>query len=104
MCHSTFFLLVSELYFCFAYTGTPKIVKPERNIDNEVMNSKSSCLQCTNVKFSFPAFIWLLSCFNQKPAAAKASSMFGGTRDKCSGCQKTVYPTEKVIVYVWNYG
>jgi hypothetical protein len=23
--------------------------------------------------------------------------MFGGTRDKCLGCQKTVYPTEKVI-------
>jgi len=40
--------------------------------------------------------------FNQKPAAAKASSMFGGTRDKCSGCQKTVYPTEKVIGAVWN--
>lgn len=51
-----------------SFEGTPKIVKPERNIDNE------------------------------KPAAAKASSMFGGTRDKCSGCQKTVYPTEKVTV------
>ncbi|KAG4962530.1 hypothetical protein JHK82_039221 [Glycine max] len=30
--------------------------------------------------------------------AAKVSSMFGGTREKCAGCQKTVYPTEKVTV------
>jgi len=37
-------------------------------------------------------------CFNQKPGAAKVSSMFGGTRDKCAGCQKTVYPTEKVTI------
>ncbi|KAL1315520.1 LIM domain-containing protein WLIM1 isoform X2 [Arachis ipaensis] len=35
---------------------------------------------------------------DEKPAAAKVSSMFGGTRDKCAGCQKTVYPTEKVTV------
>ena len=24
--------------------------------------------------------------------------MFGGTRDKCAGCSKTAYPTEKVTV------
>ncbi|KAH1252541.1 LIM domain-containing protein WLIM1 [Glycine max] len=34
----------------------------------------------------------------EKHAATKVSSMFGGTRDKCAGCQKTVYPTEKVTV------
>ncbi|KAK7400645.1 hypothetical protein VNO78_11875 [Psophocarpus tetragonolobus] len=32
---------------------------------------------------------------DEKPAATKVSTMFGGTRDKCAGCQKTVYPTEK---------
>ncbi|PQP93445.1 LIM domain-containing protein WLIM1-like [Prunus yedoensis var. nudiflora] len=51
-----------------SFEGTPKIVKPERPVDNE------------------------------KPAVAKASSMFGGTRDKCFGCKNTVYPTEKVTV------
>ncbi|EPS67783.1 hypothetical protein M569_06993, partial [Genlisea aurea] len=34
----------------------------------------------------------------QKPNAAKVSSMFGGTREKCSACKNTVYPTEKVSV------
>ena len=24
------------------------------------------------------------------------SSLFGGTKDKCVGCEKTVYPIEKV--------
>ncbi|XP_043709116.1 LIM domain-containing protein WLIM1-like [Telopea speciosissima] len=28
----------------------------------------------------------------------KVSNMFGGTKDKCVSCQKTVYPTEKVAV------
>ncbi|KAK2445710.1 LIM domain-containing protein WLIM2b [Trifolium repens] len=51
-----------------SFEGTPKIAKPEKTSDNE------------------------------KPAAAKVSSMFGGTREKCAGCQKTVYPTEKVSV------
>lgn len=32
----------------------------------------------------------------QKPTANKVASMFGGTRDKCLGCNNTVYPTEKV--------
>ncbi|KAJ8539538.1 hypothetical protein K7X08_013790 [Anisodus acutangulus] len=32
----------------------------------------------------------------EKPQAAKASSMFVGTREKCFGCKNTVYPTEKV--------
>ncbi|RWR82922.1 Pollen-specific protein SF3 [Cinnamomum micranthum f. kanehirae] len=31
-------------------------------------------------------------------AANKASSMFAGTRDKCVGCNRTVYPLEKVTV------
>ncbi|XP_022148729.1 LIM domain-containing protein WLIM1-like [Momordica charantia] len=30
--------------------------------------------------------------------AKSVSNMFGGTRDKCSGCTKTVYPIEKVTV------
>ncbi|XP_022952743.1 LIM domain-containing protein WLIM1-like [Cucurbita moschata] len=30
--------------------------------------------------------------------AKSVSSMFGGTRDKCAGCIKTVYPIEKVTV------
>ncbi|KAF1871399.1 hypothetical protein Lal_00020192 [Lupinus albus] len=51
-----------------SFEGTPKIAKPEKASDN------------------------------MKPAAAKVSSMFGGTRDKCAGCQKTVYPIEKVTV------
>ncbi|KAH7523735.1 hypothetical protein FEM48_Zijuj06G0043600 [Ziziphus jujuba var. spinosa] len=51
-----------------SFEGTPKIVKPERPLDGE------------------------------KPAVAKVTSMFGGTRDKCFGCKNTVYPTEKVTV------
>ncbi|XP_020213430.1 LIM domain-containing protein WLIM1 [Cajanus cajan] len=51
-----------------SFEGTPKIAKPEKTGDNE------------------------------RPAATKVLSMFGGTRDKCAGCQKTVYPTEKVSV------
>ncbi|KMT19102.1 hypothetical protein BVRB_1g014990 [Beta vulgaris subsp. vulgaris] len=34
---------------------------------------------------------------SEKPPS-KISSMFGGTRDKCAGCSKTAYPTEKVTV------
>ncbi|KAG6417457.1 hypothetical protein SASPL_119617 [Salvia splendens] len=30
--------------------------------------------------------------------AAKVSGLFAGTRDKCVGCEKTVYPIEKVSV------
>ena len=30
--------------------------------------------------------------------AAKLSNFFGGTREKCTGCSKTVYPTERVTV------
>ncbi|KAL0348296.1 UNVERIFIED_CONTAM: LIM domain-containing protein WLIM1 [Sesamum angustifolium] len=33
-----------------------------------------------------------------KVNASKVSSMFGGTKDKCVGCNKTVYPIEKVSV------
>ncbi|CAH8340122.1 unnamed protein product [Eruca vesicaria subsp. sativa] len=32
------------------------------------------------------------------PAGTKVSNMFGGTREKCVGCDKTVYPIEKVSV------
>lgn len=28
--------------------------------------------------------------------AAKVSNLFAGTREKCIGCKKTVYPIEKV--------
>ncbi|XP_019242498.1 PREDICTED: LIM domain and actin-binding protein 1-like, partial [Nicotiana attenuata] len=35
---------------------------------------------------------------DEKPQAAKVSSMFVGTRAKCFGCKNTVYPTEKVSV------
>ncbi|CAL5349044.1 unnamed protein product [Camellia sinensis] len=51
-----------------SFEGTPKIVKPEKPIDNE------------------------------KPLASKVSSKFGGTREKCVGCKNTVYPTERVTV------
>lgn len=51
-----------------SFEGTPKIVKPQKHIDNE------------------------------KPQVAKVTSMFGGTREKCFGCKNTVYPTEKVSV------
>ncbi|CAI0464551.1 unnamed protein product [Linum tenue] len=39
-----------------------------------------------------------LAVLQQKPIVSKVSSMFGGTREKCFGCTKTVYPTEKVSV------
>ncbi|KAL3651717.1 LIM domain-containing protein wlim1 [Castilleja foliolosa] len=35
---------------------------------------------------------------NRKQNANKVSSKFGGTKDKCVGCNKTVYPIEKVSV------
>ena len=37
--------------------------------------------------------------FGHEQNAKSVSNMFGGTRDKCSGCTKTVYPIEKVILY-----
>ncbi|KAG6402563.1 hypothetical protein SASPL_134760 [Salvia splendens] len=52
---------------------TPKVVKPEKPSDFE------------------------------KPNAAKVSSMFAGTRDKCLACKNTVYPTEKVSVNGTSY-
>ncbi|KAL9663607.1 hypothetical protein QQ045_018998 [Rhodiola kirilowii] len=51
-----------------SFEGTPKIVKPEKPINP------------------------------LKPASDKVSSVFGGTREKCVGCQKTAYPTERVTV------
>lgn len=35
--------------------------------------------------------------------ANKVSSMFVGTKDKCLGCDKTVYPTEKVKLQFKSY-
>ncbi|KAG7037759.1 LIM domain-containing protein WLIM1, partial [Cucurbita argyrosperma subsp. argyrosperma] len=35
---------------------------------------------------------------SEKPAATRVASMFVGTKDKCLGCNNTVYPTEKVNV------
>ncbi|KAL8540468.1 hypothetical protein ACS0TY_001921 [Phlomoides rotata] len=49
-----------------SFDGTPKVVKPEKNLETE--------------------------------NAAKVSGMFVGTKDKCVGCSKTVYPLEKVSV------
>ncbi|KAG5254083.1 LIM domain-containing protein [Salix suchowensis] len=49
-----------------SFEGTPKIVKPEKPVDNE--------------------------------NASKVSNLFAGTREKCVGCNKTVYPIEKVSV------
>lgn len=45
---------------------------------------------------------WLLNSYilllQQNATPNKVSNMFAGTRDKCVGCKKTVYPIEKVIV------
>ncbi|CAL9066209.1 unnamed protein product [Musa banksii] len=49
-----------------SFEGTPKVVKPEKFVDNENAN--------------------------------KVSSAFAGTREKCVGCKKTVYPIERVTV------
>ncbi|GMY24598.1 LIM domain-containing protein WLIM1-like [Fagus crenata] len=35
---------------------------------------------------------------NQVQANSKVSSLFGGTKEKCVACNKTVYPIEKVAV------
>ncbi|CAA3005577.1 LIM domain-containing protein WLIM1-like [Olea europaea var. sylvestris] len=51
-----------------SFEGTPKVAKPEKHLDSE------------------------------KPLVNKVSSMFIGTREKCAGCNNTVYPTEKVSV------
>ncbi|KAF5740611.1 pollen-specific protein SF3-like [Tripterygium wilfordii] len=53
--------------------------------DNRVYHK--ACFRCHHCKGTL-----------KKPAVNKASSMFGGTREKCLGCQNTVYPTEKVSV------
>lgn len=51
-----------------SFEGTPKVVKPDKHVDSE------------------------------KPVASKVSNSFAGTREKCVGCGKTVYPTERVTV------
>ncbi|KAK6938574.1 Zinc finger, LIM-type [Dillenia turbinata] len=75
-----------------SFEGTPKIVKPEKPIDAEVIPFTLLLVarfKTTNLNHDMP---------RQKPTANKVSSMFAGTRDKCVGCSKTVYPTEKVTV------
>ncbi|KAE8670008.1 LIM domain-containing protein WLIM1 [Hibiscus syriacus] len=54
-----------------SFEGTPKIVKPEKQIENE--------------------------------NAHKVVNLFGGTKEKCVGCCKTVYPIEKVAVDGTSY-
>ncbi|XP_059653011.1 LIM domain-containing protein WLIM1-like isoform X1 [Cornus florida] len=51
-----------------SFEGTPKITKTEKLSDSE------------------------------SATASKVSNMFGGTREKCVGCSKTVYPIERVTV------
>ncbi|KAJ8638281.1 hypothetical protein MRB53_012548 [Persea americana] len=53
-----------------SFEGTPKIVKVDKSSENE--NATTN----------------------------KVSNMFAGTRDKCVGCKRTVYPTEKVCILV----
>lgn len=53
------------------------------------MHHKELIVRTANIDYELP---W------QKPTPNKVSSMFGGTRDKCFGCKKTVYPTEKVNI------
>ncbi|KAF5733026.1 pollen-specific protein SF3-like [Tripterygium wilfordii] len=42
-----------------------------------------------------------MKLFNRTPS--KLSSLFSGTQDKCSVCQKTVYPLEKLFMEKGNY-
>ncbi|KAK9287558.1 hypothetical protein L1049_015979 [Liquidambar formosana] len=51
-----------------SFEGTPKILKPEKRADNK------------------------------NTATNKVLNVIGGTREKCVGCNKTVYPIEKVTV------
>lgn len=54
-----------------SFEGTPKVVKPEKVIDEN--------------------------------ASSKVSGAFVGTKEKCFGCQKTVYPIERVTVNATSY-
>ncbi|XP_060216281.1 LIM domain-containing protein WLIM1-like isoform X1 [Lycium barbarum] len=56
-----------------SFEGTPKVSKPEKPVDNE------------------------------NGTGNKVSSLFAGTREKCVGCTKTVYPIEKVTVNETSY-
>ena len=51
-----------------SFEGTPKTVKVDKSVDNEGATTN------------------------------KVSNLFAGTKDKCVGCKKTVYPIEKVTV------
>lgn len=77
------------------FLGTPKIVKPEKPIDSEVI----PCLLILELVTADVILLFLpliLKIHQQRPTANKVASKFGGTRDKCLGCDNTVYPTEKV--------
>ena len=85
----------SLILFCI---GTPKIGKPDRPLEGEV-NFQTTLFIC----FLILCFCgsWTFITFDlknllQRPAGTKVSNMFGGTREKCVGCDKTVYPIEKV--------
>ncbi|KAE8652064.1 hypothetical protein Csa_018727 [Cucumis sativus] len=80
-----------------SFEGTPKIVKPEKPIDSEVI----PCLLILELVTADVILLFLpliLKIHQQRPTANKVASKFGGTRDKCLGCDNTVYPTEKVTV------
>ncbi|XP_044509976.1 LIM domain-containing protein WLIM1-like isoform X1 [Mangifera indica] len=78
-----------------SFEGTPKIVRQEKPVDGEVIHLDYICFLL--IIQVFPTQM-IMRCFVQKPNAAKVSSMFAGTREKCFGCKNTVYPTEKVTV------
>ncbi|KAG6747613.1 hypothetical protein POTOM_047501 [Populus tomentosa] len=86
-----------------SFEGTPKIVKPEKPVDGEVISFAyipdiqmlSYGLQ---LSFYHLSLVLNMICFEQKPVSTKVSTMFAGTREKCFGCKNTVYPTEKVSV------
>lgn len=77
------------------FLGTPKIVKPEKPIDSEVIPCLL-VLEPVTADVILLILPLILKIHQQKPTANKVASMFGGTRDKCLGCDNTVYPTEKV--------
>uniref|UniRef100_A0A9I9CZJ2 LIM zinc-binding domain-containing protein n=1 Tax=Cucumis melo TaxID=3656 RepID=A0A9I9CZJ2_CUCME len=80
-----------------SFEGTPKIVKPEKPIDSEVIPCLL-VLEPVTADVILLILPLILKIHQQKPTANKVASMFGGTRDKCLGCDNTVYPTEKVTV------
>ncbi|KAL4347524.1 hypothetical protein GQ457_17G003450 [Hibiscus cannabinus] len=105
-----------------SFEGTPKIVKPERQMDNEnaikVSNmfegTREKCKCCNKTAYpierlsNFNSFEGVLYCrphydqlFKRTGSLDKSfevSNMFEGTREKCKCCNKTAYPIERVTV------